>query len=113
MVFISKIYEGTMGDIDIEKIHELGEVYQLDIENSNNKIDTNNNNENQLYKEKNINELNEGILFSNRIKFKNSNKNNILIIFIKLQKQKLVIQVIISHIYLHGFLDVPNGSFGM
>ena len=44
--------------------------------NSNNKIDTNNNNENQLYREKNINELNEGILFSNRIKFKNSNKNN-------------------------------------
>ena len=44
--------------------------------NSDNKINNNNNNENLLYKKKNNNELNEGILFSNRIKFKNSSNIN-------------------------------------
>ena len=43
--------------------------------NSNNNIDSsysNNNNQNQLYKTSNNNDFNEGILFSNRIKIKNS-----------------------------------------
>ena len=74
-----KVFEKIKTNFKAEKEYKYGKSpsdINLTSKNSNDKINASNINENQLFKTNNNNDLNEGILFSNRIKFKNNNINN-------------------------------------